>query len=839
MKTYLFLLFACLLTFSAQAAKIFGMVKDENRKPMPFLTIFAENAEKKGFGTTTNVEGNYFLELPNGIYTLSFRFVGYKTLQKQIEIKDSNISLDIDMEIEVMELKEVEIKSNQQDIAYEIIKNAQKKRLFYLNQIEKFACQVYIKGINRIKNSQAKIMGRDLTDIAGIKKDSSGKVSGVVYLSETVSKLFYMLPDRKKEFVISSKVSGKSNALSWNSALDFSINFYENNYFDKQFMSRPMISPISETALFHYNYQFMGTFKEKDIEINKIKVIPKRKGSPLYSGFLYIQENSWRIQSVDLVITKDAGVEFLDSLKIKQVFVPITPEIWLIGTQSSEFDWVAPIFDVKGSGNFVGAYSDYNLKPKFDTKFFDREISKITDDANKKDSLYWEKNRPIPLSKEEINDYREKDSIFVIRESKEFKDSLDQKNNKFKLSNLLFGYTYRNSYKNLNFNIGSPINNLQLNTVEGYNLNINLSVSSRDREKNTYTLFENDLRYGFLSERFYYKAKFFHVFNGINRRYLEVSGGNFIAQFNGQNPISFLQNNFYTYFLEENYLKIYEKAFAKIEVGQQILNGWTVNASLEWSRRSNLKNALLPNKRSYFLEHSNKYFTSNNPQKPFSVPENKDYEPLNYESDQINFEAQNALIAEIRMRIDFAQKYESRPNLRVLIPSRYPKLLLIYRKALGETPNFDFLKVGITDDLPLGQIGLTNYQATFGTFLNKKNVPFMDFAHFNTTKTIFSNQMLNSFFNLPYYQFSTTDDFFEGHLEHHFKGFLTNRIPFLRKLAWHLVAGTHWLYTPVSKEYGEFTVGFENMFKIFRLDYAFTKGQFQGENHVVRFRLNF
>jgi hypothetical protein len=108
-----------------------------------------------------------------------------------------------------------------------------------------------------------------------------------------------------------------------------------------------------------------------------------------------------------------------------------------------------------------------------------------------------------------------------------------------------------------------------------------------------------------------------------------------------------------------------------------------------------------------------------------------------------------------------------------------------------------------------------------------------------TTEILFSNNTLNSFFNLPYYQFSTTENFLEAHYEHHFAGFFFQKIPAIRKLKWQVVAGSHLLYTESNKEYLEVTAGIENIFKIARVDWALSMPNGGGNEHSVRLRIGF
>ena len=132
--------------------------------------------------------------------------------------------------------------------------------------------------------------------------------------------------------------------------------------------------------------------------------------------------------------------------------------------------------------------------------------------------------------------------------------------------------------------------------------------------------------------------------------------------------------------------------------------------------------------------------------------------------------------------------------------------------------NFHFVRATIKDDMNIGQLGRGEYHISAGGFVSNKLSYFMDYAHFNTSQTIFSNDKLNSFFLLPYYQFSTTSNFIEAHYEQHFNGFLTNRIGFMRKLGWTLVGGGHFLAHDGIGSYGEITAGLEGILKILRID---------------------
>ena len=200
-------------------------------------------------------------------------------------------------------MKEVIIKEGAEDPAYEIIRQAIKKRPFYEKQVKAYEAEVYIKGIIKLRKLPEKVLGKKIPeeDRNNMALDSSGK--GIIYLSESVSKISMQQPDKAKLEVISGRESG-SNGFGFN--FPAIISFYKNNVnmFASRLNPRGFVSPIADGALNYYNYRFLGSFFEDGKEINTIKVIPKKDFEPAFSGIINITENDWRIYSCDLLLTR-------------------------------------------------------------------------------------------------------------------------------------------------------------------------------------------------------------------------------------------------------------------------------------------------------------------------------------------------------------------------------------------------------------------------------------------------------------------------------------------------------------------------------------------------------
>ncbi|MBK7150010.1 MAG: hypothetical protein IPH78_14675 [Bacteroidetes bacterium] len=300
--------------------------------------------------------------------------------------------------------------------------------------------------------------------------------------------------------MISSKVSGQPQNFTFNSAQSFFFNFYESAITIPVIASRPLISPLSNSAFFYYNFRMIGAYKEGDLLINKIQVTPKRKSDPCFSGVLSIVENNWNIHSLELFLTKDNGVQYIDTLKVTQYFIPIKDNLWLPSQQ--RYDAKASYLGIKGDGYFFGSFKNYQLnnlfgiqsktdtsanntvkaksvstkalqkkiqkeEKKIESKIFTDEVIKIESEANKFDKSFWDSIRPVPLTELELNDYTIKDSIQILKESPVYKDSMDKVRNKPNFLGILVGYTFRKESKRLRFECPSLLSIVNYNTVEG------------------------------------------------------------------------------------------------------------------------------------------------------------------------------------------------------------------------------------------------------------------------------------------------------------------------------------------------------------------------------------
>lgn len=798
-RFFQFLLF--LISFQS-ISQITGTVSDNKNEPLPFVNIYIENTYT---GTTSNNEGDYELNItkPNS-YTIVYKYLGYKTIKRTVEIKSFPYSLNIILEEETVSLNEV-IVNAEDNPANIIIRKTIDNRTNNLSKYNAFKADFYSRGLIKIKNAPEKILGQDIGDLGG-GLDSTR--SGIIYLSETISKIQFKRPDKLKETIIASKVSGNDNGFSFNSASDVDFNFYNNTIE----IENQLISPVSDYAFNYYRYKLEGDFYDDNGNlINKIKVIPKRKNDRIFSGHVYIVEDDWSFYALDLAVTgQQAQIPAADSIKLKQSFsYSKTDKLWVLMSQSIDFNY--SLFGIKGDGQFTAVYSNYNFNPEFTKKSFTNELLAFKDEANKKDSIYWETIRPVPLSTEEITDYIKKDSIQIIRKSKTYLDSIDTKKNKFKIPNLVTGYNYTNSYKDWHIGVSAPLLTFTYNTIQGHNGNLNFNFRKNYDEYRRYLTASLKTNYGLSDKRFRINGSLSYKFNNISRPILSISGGNTVSQFNNTNPISKRVNSFSTLFFEDNYMKLYDKGFGQIDFSQELFNGFRLSSNLSFERRKPLIN----NSNWSVTDEPDDFLTSNNPldETAFGVAP---------------FVSHNILKLNLTARIRFGQNYFSYPGSKAtLINNKFPTILLKYSKGLGSTKsdyNYDEIQARLTQNFDVSNKGNFQYNFKAGKFYSAENIAFMDYHHFNGNQThISEGSYLNKFNNLPYYSISTNKNYVELHAEHDFEGYILNKIPLLNKLNFNLVIGAHAFSTKTQNPYQEFTIGLNNIgwgkFRFLRVDY--------------------
>ena len=853
-------LWLAVLPLAAQAGIIKGKVSGPDGAGLPFA-----NVAVRGSATSTgsNEQGQYQLRLDAGRYQLVFQYVGYRPRTETVRVPagDSTLVLNVALAPESFSLAEVTVRGSDRDPAYAIIQHAQQWRAYHQREVAAFRARIYIKSLGRLSETPGKIFG--------LVKVGPDIKPGIFYLSESLSEIAFTQPDVVKERMLSSRVSGDSHGLSFNRAgAARGLSFY-NNLVKSGFSERGFVSPIAGNALAFYQYELVGSSQQNGELVHKIRVTPRRRSDPVFSGFIYVVDGSWRLHSVDLRLTKDAQLDYVDDLHIEQLFAPApgAPHAWVVQSQKLAVGFSA--FGFKGSGFVTAVFSDYNrvvptypappeAKPStpvagaappviapVTTKELTRQIKRekpnlaglnkqvrrqvkqarrdslrqdplaqmkrgqvqlVEKGVNERDTTYWSQLRPVPLTDEEKLDYHKKDSSEVVRKSRPYQDSLDRKRNQLSASKLLLlGYTYNNTFAKRSVAVAPVFNELFYNTVEGYVLNAEATYRQRTDDRRFFSLTPT-LRYGFSNRQLQPSLALNWQLDPQKLRQVGLVAGRTIENFDPNSQLTPFTNSVYSLLDNRNYAKLYRREGAELSYLWEPVNGLTVRGAASYFRRVELQNT------ASYLWHDvpGRAFTPN--------------QPLADEAPGgTGFGRSDAAVLSLNLSYKPGQRYITRPDGKINLGSKWPTFGAAGRLAvphlLGADVRYLLLQASVRHTKQFGLLGTSSAQAIVGGFVGKQEgMTFADYRHFSGNRVLLAADF-TQFQLLDYYQYSTRASFFEGHFNHHFNGFFFNRLPLLRSLKWQEVVSLNYLHTAQAGHYLELGAGIEHIFKIMRVDF--------------------
>lgn len=819
-----------LMPFATYAGVLKGSIKDANGDPLPFATVYVKGTT---MGTAANEAAQYQLQLPVGTYTVVCQYMGFTQDIYKVTIKgNEHISHNFTLREQSLRMNSVVVKAGAEDPAYAIIRKAIKKRKAHLNQIKEFQTDIYMKGVVRNRSIPNSFLGIKINN-GDEEMEGADEMLGIWYLCEEEAK-YYAKKGDSRTIIKSVRESGDPNGFGV-AEMPPVISFYENNVSLIENMNpRGFISPISDNAIFYYKYKYEGDFEEAGHIINKIKVIPRRKFEPLFSGYIYIVDKDWAIHSLDLLLTRESNMSMMDTFSIQQVYLPMAKDTWVIKEQV----WYPTLsllgFDL--SGYLLTVYDNQEVNGAIpDSIFGSKIISSYASDAIDKDTSYWNEKRPIVLNEEEKADYKEKDSLNAYYQSPEYKarqDSLRRKANRFKLWDVVLpGFTLNTKeYKHRIYTNSLLKGMLGYNTIEGLRIAPQIEwIAKVDSSKSIRT--SAVARYGIGNTRFNAMAKTTLTIKDphwASRKWdIGIEGGKYIFQYNARSTVTPLYNTYTTLVNGNNYVKMYERWTASVFASRNYGNGFSWDVKAGYQKRLPLQNTTF-----YTWAPSDKVnFTDNVP----NALGNR------------TWEEHDAVLVKAMISFQPGYRYIQYPKVKQPVGSSWPRFTLYYEKGipgiLNSKTDFDKWSAGISDEVNMKLLGSISYNLTVGGFLNTNYVSLPDMMHLADNKLLIAAPYLQSFQLASYYDNSNIEPIYgELHLEYNLNGLLTNKLPIWRRTLWELVLGTNTFYAGPSNYYTEAFVGVDNigykLIRPIRIDLVHSWDSFNKTNIGIRIGLD-
>lgn len=803
-KIFLFLFFA-IHSIAVGQTTVKGKVTDANSgDPIPFANIIFKGTTS---GTTTDFDGNFVVKTTVPVDSIVASYLGYQTRTKIVQRGIQQV-INFQLDELVTNLQEVVFDAGENP-AFAILRNVvrnknknDKRRLTAYeydtytkieidvdNITEKFKKKKLIKKITQVLDSIDRIAGED------------GKPILPLFISESTSRFYFRdSPQLKFENILKSKINGVGIDDGTLVTQFIGTSFQEYNFYQNwlNIVSKDFVSPIADGWRLYYNFDLTDSVYIGDNFCYRLEFFPKSPQDLAFTGTIWITKNEFALKQIDATVGKQANLNFIEKIRIQQELEPSNEGAWITVNNRVLID-ISELskFSAGMLAKFYTSNKNVVVNKPYELSFYERPIVMAEDAREFEEEEYWDSLRHEPLSETEKSVYRMIDTLQNIPVVKTYTD----------LTKIVVnGY-----YIAGKINLGPYISTVAYNNIEGVRLQGGFKTNINFSKK---WILGGSTGYGFNDHKVKYSAFVQHILS--RDRWTTAS----IRIRSDLGRVGIDDEN-----LADNYIFLAAQRFGIFRRGyyfdeqrfnfqREIFKGFTQRVAVRYST---------------FKPTFNFGY--------YQIPDDVNSPILNaYENAEV--------ILESRFARD--ELFILNDNERLSLgTTKWPVLTARYTHGLkgimGSDFDYDKLRLGISKHIKLGIIGGGTVNLTGEYVFSKLPYPLLS-LHLGNQSPVYAQVT----YNLMNYGEFISDRFASLQYNHHFEGFLLNRIPLMQKLKWRLVGNANVLYGGMSqsnrnliaettneglqtmqtgflskgKPYVELGYGVENIFKFIRVDFV-------------------
>lgn len=794
--------FALTASLSAQT-KVGGSVVDETNEPVPYANVYFKETS---VGVITDENGKFYLESPNTYTEIVVSFVGYDTkeikLTKQVEM---NLSIVLSGSTQIKEVVVYSGKTSKKnnpalDILRKIWERRRKNglRMFKQYQYDKYEKVEF--DMNSIDSAfmKSKIFkGMEFIFEHVDTSSVTGKTYLPIFINENIGKVYGdNTTNSRKEITEANRNSGFSDnqqIIAFVKDLYAEYDIYDNylKFFDKDF-----VSPLSRTGINVYNYVLADSTYIDNKWCYNIVFYPRRKSELTFKGNFWVNDTTFAIKKIAMSASKSANINWVKDIYIEQEFEVMNDSVFLLTRDHMMSDFALnKKEESKGVyGKRTTLFRNHQFDVKLPNDFYREEVNYYDEEVNNRSDEYWDENRFESLNKDEKLVYEMLDTLKTVP--------------KFKRLYTLVATLGSGYYQIGKFDYGPIFSTFGYNDIEGVRLRtggrtyFGQNDPWRVEGYTAYGIKDNRFKYG-ISGKWMVDKKNRIILAGGNRRDIEQIGVSLTAT-NDVLGRSFASSSL---FATGDNSKLTDIKFSTFSVEIEPVKNLVFRGLTSYR---NLESASPTFSLAYFKDPNDHTKGTEQTVNQFEYNIHVDFTPLR-RTIGYGVERSDVDLNYARLYFNYTQ------GVKGVFDSdfNYQKLQFYYRQPVligGFGRLFTTVEAGkIFGAVPLGLMGIVPGNQSYFIIENTYNL-------------------------MNYYEF-VADEYVSLHLEHNFNGKLFARVPLLRKLNLREIVGIKGIYGTVSQEnidlnassifyrapedvYWEYHAGIGNIFKVFRIDFA-------------------
>ncbi len=399
------------------------VINDFTKETVPFASIFWKKA---GFGITSDSAGHFSIKISQYLIdTLFVSYVGFVDVQKIFTspYKDATPVELILKELKLTNTVEVKSKFNKGLRWWKLIVANKVKNNPY--QYKNYSYELYnkleldINNANKKMFADRKLLNPFLFLLNNIDTLSDRTPFLPVYMTESLSDYYYSSdPIKAREEIKAAKTEGMKNEslLQFIGGMSQKIDVYEDITIA---LGKEFISPLSKVGDKYYDYKGRDTQYISGQRYLHLIFTPKRQGENTFSGDCWIHGGNWGIYKINLNISATADINYVNRLSILQEFKQQADSAWMFAKDKIVVDFT-PFGKEKLSfiARKTSTYKDVKVNDTSITRKLNENSLKkevfIDESAKVKDNRFWAEQRHEDLSVNELKVYQMMDTIKTI-----------------------------------------------------------------------------------------------------------------------------------------------------------------------------------------------------------------------------------------------------------------------------------------------------------------------------------------------------------------------------------------------------------------------------------------
>lgn len=431
MLLIIFLEFLCAKGLAQTETVVWGKVTEAaSGSPIPFANVVFKGT---AIGATTDFDGYYRISTSLVADSVMVSYIGFVSKTKAIESgKNQNINFQLDEDL--VSLPELVFEAGENPAFRVMRKVVEHKKANDKRNLTAYEYEAYTKiemDIDNISDSfrKRKIVRKVTSVLDSIEQiaGEDGKPILPVFISEAISKFYYReAPRMQHEKVLNTKVSGVGVTDGTLTSQVIGASFQQYNFYQNwlNIVGKEFVSPITDGWKLNYEYDLVDSLYLGEFYCYRLDFFPKRDQDLAFRGSIWIHKDTWALKQIDVIVGKEANINFIEKIKIQQELLPTEAGPWLPSKTRVVLDVGELTNETAGFlAKFYVSNKNIVVNRPMDEKFYQNPIQ-MAEDVNDEaeNETFWSQVRHDTLSPTEVHVYEMIDTLTKIPVIKTYTD---------------------------------------------------------------------------------------------------------------------------------------------------------------------------------------------------------------------------------------------------------------------------------------------------------------------------------------------------------------------------------------------------------------------------------